>query len=303
MFRKYKVEILSLLAFALVIFASVPEASAWCGRTRIFGGCRSNTCFGNSCATRSAFGYSNYFQTNSGFGTCSTCNGFSSCTSNACTASACDVGKYAVEPVAAPEPCEPCKAVQAVETPRPCEPASAEPPADNVEEETVEEVAEPTCEPCGAVKAVETSASCKTCEQNCATCPIKTAAKTALKVASSPIRVAVSELSKANELRARYGLPALKFDAALDAGCLSHSRAMSSAWCGWRGTRGALYHAAGYNEIVAQNWGFGVDDALFQWEHSDKGHREILLNPYFTRAGVGCFRDASGRNWCTMRFQ
>ena len=276
----------SLLTALLFVFAvGVQDANAWGGR--IFGGCRScSACYGNSCQTRSSYSYSDYFQSYTGS---RVCNGNCALREN-----------YAVAPVSNPEPCE---AVHPIEVPRPCESVSEVPSAEYEEEkQEVKEVPEPACEPCGAVKAVETI-SCDTCEKNCATCPIKTAAKTALKVASSPLRVAVSELSKVNELRAKYGLPALKFDAALDAGCLSHSRAMSSAWCGWRGGRGALYHAAGYNEIVAQNWGFGVDDALFQWEHSDKGHREILLNPYFTRVGIGCFRDASGRNWCTMRFR
>lgn len=300
MVKNSNVKYLCLLALTLVLLAGVQEASAFGGR--IFGGWRScSSCCGNSCQTRSS--YSNYFQTYSRTSSCSTCNGFSYGAPSVCSGNSCALrGEYAVAPVDVPEPCE---AVHPVETPLPC--GSVTKTEEIIEQEEVQEpepepVQEPTCEPCGAVKAVETT-SCKTCEQNCATCPIKTATKTALKIASSPLRVAVSELSKVNELRARYSLPALKFDAALDAGCLSHSRAMSSAWCGWRGTCGALYHAAGYNEIVAQNWGFGVDDALYQWEHSDKGHREILLNPYFTRVGIGCFRDASGRNWCTMRFK
>jgi uncharacterized protein YkwD len=77
--------------------------------------------------------------------------------------------------------------------------------------------------------------------------------------------------------------------------------------------RGMLVHAEGVNE----NIGTGPDyDTIFAaWKQSSckwwgswypkpcPGHRELLLDRDFTRMGIGCTRDITGRLWCVLRLR
>lgn len=124
-----------------------------------------------------------------------------------------------------------------------------------------------------------------------------TADACALSDASCPIREVVKRvatlLDVANATRARYGLPALKLDTNLEAGSQYQASFCSRI--------GGLQHAAGYAEILAQNYQ-GIETALNQWINSP-AHRALLLNGAYRFAGVGMVRDASGRVWCAMRFR
>ena len=113
----------------------------------------------------------------------------------------------------------------------------------------------------------------------------------------APLRsVAVtSYLTTINAARAARGLAALVLDPILESGAQAHAANMARY--------GALYHAAnGCAENCAQNNGVGIDGAVVQWERS-AGHAANMFNPNYTRAGVGVFRDAYGRNWCVLRLR
>ena len=106
--------------------------------------------------------------------------------------------------------------------------------------------------------------------------------------------VAEVYLREINATRARYGLGALSLDVTLTAGCVAHSQRQAQ--------RGSIYHANGCgSEIVAQNWGGGIAEALRQWIASP-AHRSLLLSPSFRSCGVAAVRTSDGRNFCTMRF-
>ncbi len=124
-----------------------------------------------------------------------------------------------------------------------------------------------------------------------------TADACALSEANCPIREVVKRvatlLDVANATRARYGLPALTLDTNLEAGSQYQASFCSRI--------GGLQHAAGYAEILAQNYQ-GIETALNQWINSPS-HRALLLNGAYRFAGVGMVRDAYGRVWCAMRFR
>ncbi|MGN0930264.1 MAG: CAP domain-containing protein [Thermoguttaceae bacterium] len=124
-----------------------------------------------------------------------------------------------------------------------------------------------------------------------------TADACALSDANCPIREVVKRvatlLDVANATRARYGLPALTLDTNLEAGSQYQASFCSRI--------GGLQHAAGYAEILAQNYQ-GIETAMNQWINSP-AHRALLLNGAYRFAGVGMVRDAYGRVWCAMRFR
>ena len=106
--------------------------------------------------------------------------------------------------------------------------------------------------------------------------------------------VAEVYLREINATRSRYGLAPLTLDAGLTAGASAHSQRQAQ--------RGAIFHAAGCGaEVVAQNWGSGIREALGQWLNSPQ-HCALLLSSGFTRCGVATVRTSDGRNWCTLRF-
>ncbi len=114
------------------------------------------------------------------------------------------------------------------------------------------------------------------------------------KTTSQSETVAEVYLREINATRARHGLAALSLDVNLTAGCVAHSQRQAQ--------RGAIYHANGAGfEIVAQNWGGGIAEALRQWIASP-AHASLLLSPSFRSCGVATVRTSDGRNFCTMRF-
>jgi len=191
---------------------------------------------------------------------------------------------------------QPCQAVQTV---APCQ--AAQPVAEPVE--ACAPVA--TIEPCAPV---ETCAPTETCEPSAESvqlkikeidecngaCPLRSAAKAAVKTAAAPVRAVANLLASANATRARYGLPALQFDESLTVGANYGANYCARA--------GQVCHAPGCGyEIVAMN-GQGIETAVNQWLDSPP-HRALLLNGGFRYAGVSVVRDRHGRAWCAMRFR
>lgn len=117
--------------------------------------------------------------------------------------------------------------------------------------------------------------------------------KKAVEGAASAV-LAVGDLAEANRVRAQYGLRPLILDPSLQAGCQRHSQWMASAH--------SLQHASGYAEIIAMHPYPNPNFAFQQWLNSS-GHRQLLLSPYYTRAGFAFARDRNGYTWCTMRFR
>lgn len=160
--------------------------------------------------------------------------------------------------------CGPCSVVQS--TPSACEPVA-----------TSEEYL-PTCD--GSARTTCEDGFCMIRERVGAT--------------SKGDSVAEVYLREINATRSRYGLAPLTLDAGLTAGASAHSQRQAQ--------RGAIFHAAGCGaEVVAQNWGSGIREALGQWLNSPQ-HCALLLSSGFTRCGVATVRTSDGRNWCTLRF-
>ena len=183
---------------------------------------------------------------------------------------------------------QPCQAVQVA----PCQ--AAQPVAEPVE--ACAPVA--TIEPCAPVETCEPSAESvlkiKEIDECSGACPLRSAAKAAVKTATAPVRAVANLLASANATRARYGLPALQFDESLAAGANYGANYCARA--------GQVCHAPGCGyEIVAMN-SQGIETAVNQWLNSP-GHRALLLNGGFRYAGVSVVRDRSGRCWCAMRFR
>lgn len=185
---------------------------------------------------------------------------------------------------------QPCQAVQQV---APCQ---AQPVA---EPEACAPVA--TIEPCAPVETCAT----ETCEPSAESvlkikdecvgaCPLRSAAKAAVKTATAPVRAVANLLASANATRARYGLPALQYDESLTVGANYGANYCARA--------GQVCHVPGCGyEIVAMN-GQGIETAVNQWLDSPP-HRALLLNGRFRYAGVSVVRDRHGRAWCSMRFR
>ena len=228
-------------------------------------------CFGGRCTIPR-------YSTRATYGARST----GSCYSGACYSGSCYSTGYARAATSGYWTSGQCYGVVA-----PCERVETVPPCESVQP-TQEPIEAPTCSPCGAVQKTETLSPGEYVPQSaksaCPTgaCPIK--AKVAKTVASL--------LSRANATRARYGLPALQYDATLEVGAESQA-----AYCSQLGT---LRHGGGVAEILAMNHS-GFDQALSQWVASP-GHRALLLGGY-SRAGAAVHVDAYGRVWCAMRFK
>lgn len=105
----------------------------------------------------------------------------------------------------------------------------------------------------------------------------------------------IGYVSELNALRRRYGLRPVQIDVALTEGAEAHSQHQAA--------RGQIYHAPGCGaEVVAQNWGVGIAEALRQWLESPP-HRSLILSAQFTRVGVGVCRTEIGANYCTIRLR
>lgn len=186
--------------------------------------------------------------------------------------------RYQVQPCQAVQTVAPCQA-QPIE---PCAPvATIEPCA------PVETCATETCEP-SAEGVLKIKDECV------GACPLRSAAKAAVKTATAPVRAVANLLASANATRARYGLPALQYDESLTVGANYGANYCARA--------GQVCHAPGCGyEIVAMN-GQGIETAVNQWLDSPP-HRALLLNGRFRYAGVSVVRDRHGRAWCAMRFK
>ena len=123
---------------------------------------------------------------------------------------------------------------------------------------------------------------------------------------SSDLALQVTEL--VNYYRAQNGLSALEYDA--DAACAAQKRAVEiqSVFSHTRpdGSRcftaldecGASYRGAGENIAMGQT---SAEQVMNEWMNS-QGHRENILNPNFTKIGVGVAKGADGRYYWTQMF-
>lgn len=174
------------------------------------------------------------------------------------------------------QPCEPVATCEPIETIEPCAPVATCAPVE-------------TIQPCAPVERDETIVKTETVPCINGVCPIRKTAQTAARATAN---VVASLLSRANIVRARYGLPALQYDQTLEVGAESQA-----AYCAKLGT---LQHGYGAAEILAMNQ-TGFDGALDQWLASPS-HRALLLGNY-AKAGAAIHVDQSGRVWCAMRFR
>lgn len=105
----------------------------------------------------------------------------------------------------------------------------------------------------------------------------------------------IGYVNELNALRRRYGLRPVQLDIALVEASQSHSQHQAA--------RGQIFHAQGCGaEVVAQNWGSGISQALRQWLESPP-HRALILSANFTRVGVGVCKTEIGANYCTIRLR
>ena len=105
----------------------------------------------------------------------------------------------------------------------------------------------------------------------------------------------IGYVGELNALRRRYGLRPVQIDIVLTEGAEAHSQHQAA--------RGQIYHAPGCGaEVVAQNWGIGISEALRQWLDSPP-HRSLILSAQFTRVGVGVCKTEIGANYCTIRLR
>lgn len=209
-----------------------------------------------------------------------------------CVPGGCE-GEYLPTDVEAPKPCAP--ALEQIEAPAPCDPVKVEPcepvqtvePCAPVKEETT------TCEIGTFTNADLQFRSVGTCPNGA--CPLRTATRATANVARNTVAAGVNGfLAAVNAVRAQYGLRALAADTNLDA-----TSYRQVTFCASRQT---LIHAGNVAEILAQN-NSGYNTAIQQWLTSRMGHRELLLNPNFTKAGVATYKDGYGRVWCAVQFR
>ncbi len=74
----------------------------------------------------------------------------------------------------------------------------------------------------------------------------------------------------------------------------------SRHWSGWMSDRSSLQHSTdGRAEIIARGWWTGqITNA---WMKSS-GHRNLMVDPNLTLAGVGVVCDGDGQMWATIQF-
>lgn len=111
-----------------------------------------------------------------------------------------------------------------------------------------------------------------------------------------------------NEERAKAGLNAVALDKELEAAALiraketeisfSHTRPDGRSFVSVLKDQGISYRGAGENIAWGQS---SPEEVMRGWMNSD-GHRANILNPSFTKIGVGYYRNANGRNYWTQLF-
>lgn len=111
-----------------------------------------------------------------------------------------------------------------------------------------------------------------------------------------------------NEERAKAGLNAVVLDKELEAAALiraketelsfSHTRPDGRPFASVLKDHGISYRGAGENIAWGQS---SPEEVMRGWMNSE-GHRANILNPNFTKIGVGYYRNANGRNYWTQLF-
>lgn len=272
----------NVLIFAAIVASialQTQDASAQLfRRARACAPCRSVVC-------SNASGYFRSYTGGCFDGTCfeqSTATAVSPCFGGSCLIDA--------EPAPALAPCEAVQKVEAT-APAPCEPASAPAPCEAIQ--TIAEPAPAACEPVQAVEPCEPVEECLPCA------PVRGTASRRVFSAPCPLRTAARavaerlELARINVARIARGLRPLANDPTLEAG--ARATAVRNA------REGRLRHYGGSFEIIAYNYGGGIDGAIRQWTASP-AHARILFGANFTRAGVYTVRDGFGRCWFAARF-
>lgn len=111
-----------------------------------------------------------------------------------------------------------------------------------------------------------------------------------------------------NEERVKAGLHELTIDTQIEAAALirakemkqsfSHTRPDGSSFSTALKEQGVSYKGAGEN--IA--WGQKTPEEVMKGWMNSEGHRANILNPKFTKIGVGFYQDANGRNYWTQLF-
>lgn len=111
-----------------------------------------------------------------------------------------------------------------------------------------------------------------------------------------------------NEERAKAGLNAVVLDKELEAAALiraketeisfSHTRPDGRSFTTVLKDQGISYRGAGENIAWGQS---SPEEVMRGWMNSE-GHRANILNPNFTKIGVGYYRNTNGRNYWTQLF-
>lgn len=108
--------------------------------------------------------------------------------------------------------------------------------------------------------------------------------------------------------RAKAGLAPLTFDAEISSAALirskeietsfSHTRPNGSSFSTVLRENGIAFRGAGENIAWGQ---FSPEEVMNGWMNSE-GHRANILNPNYTKIGVGHYQNAAGRNFWTQLF-
>lgn len=111
-----------------------------------------------------------------------------------------------------------------------------------------------------------------------------------------------------NEERAKAGLAALALDESIASAAqvrareievsFSHTRPDGRSFSTVLKDNGISYRGAGENIAWGQK---SPEEVMKGWMNSE-GHRANILNPKFTKIGVGCYQNAAGRNYWTQLF-
>lgn len=111
-----------------------------------------------------------------------------------------------------------------------------------------------------------------------------------------------------NEERAKVGLSEVTLDKSIEAAALirakeietsfSHTRPDGRSFSTVLTDNGITYRGSGENIAWGQR---SPQEVMKGWMNSE-GHRANILNPKFTKIGVGYYQNAAGRNYWTQLF-
>ncbi len=111
-----------------------------------------------------------------------------------------------------------------------------------------------------------------------------------------------------NEERAKNGLSALTIDKSVESAALvrskeieksfSHTRPNGSSFSTALKEQGVGFMGAGENIAWGQK---SPEEVMNGWMNSE-GHRANILNPKFTKIGVGYYKNSNGTNYWTQLF-